>query len=481
MKKEPVRTVYLLGIGGIAMGTLATMLHEKGYGVSGSDKNIYPPMSDHLRSLGITLHQGYAAENISSTPADCYVIGNVIRRENPEAQMVLQSGKEFLSMPQALEKFFLCRHQSIVIAGTHGKSTTSSLLAWTLDQGGLDPSAFIGAFLKNWKKSYRLGKGRHMILEGDEYDTAFFDKGPKFMHYRPHIGVVTSIEFDHADIFPDFQAVFDAFRAFARLIDPEGFLIANADDPHCLSLREHCRGKFCTYGWNEGADWKILDVAFKNGQTSFHYRSPRSTSKKSMITRLPGRHNVSNTMAALVAAHLAGLNDASIGEGLLTFQGVRRRYDVLGEPKGILIVDDFAHHPTAVRETLASVREFHPGRRLLAVFEPRTNSSRRAIFQKDYARVFDPADRIYLKEPPDLDSIPAEQRLQTEKLVKDIEAGGKGVLSFKESDRLMSALVRDARGGDVVVFMSNGSFDGLPHGFLRALQQPRQAQRISSR
>ena len=479
MKKKPVQTVYLMGIGGIAMGTLATMLHERGYGVVGSDQNVYPPMSDHLLSLGITLYQGYAGENVSSTPADCYVVGNVIRRENPEAQMVLNSGKEYLSMPQALKKFFLCEHQSIVVAGTHGKSTTSSMLSWILTQGGLDPSAFIGAFVKNWKRSYRLGKGKFMVLEGDEYDTAFFDKGPKFMHYQPHIGIVTSIEFDHADIFPDFQAVLEAFQAFARLIEPDGFLIVNADDPHCLSLKEHCRGNICTYGWNDRADWRILDVTFKEGLTLFHYKSPHDSSKKCMTTRLPGRHNVSNSMAAIVAARLAELNDESIGQGLLTFEGVRRRYDVLGEPQGILIVDDFAHHPTAVRETLASIGEFHPGRRLLAVFEPRTNSSRRAVFQKDYVRVFDSADRIYLKEPHNLESIPPGHRLQTEKLVEEIKARGRLARSFKESGKLLNALLADVCRGDVIVFMSNGSFDGLPHAFLNALQGPQQPPRMA--
>lgn len=471
MKKESVETVYLMGIGGIAMGTLATMLRERGYTIVGSDQNIYPPMSDHLESLGISLHRGYAVANIASTPADLYIIGNVIRRDNPEAQEVMRLGKRFLSMPQALDELFLCRHRSLVVAGTHGKSTTTSLISWVLTHGGLDPSVFVGAFIKNWGRSYRLGDGRFMVLEGDEYDTAFFDKGPKFLHYRPHIGIVTSIEFDHADIFPNFQAVYGAFQSFAKLINSDGFLILNADDPHCESLKQACRGTVLTYGWNRGADWRIVDVSFADGRTRFLYRRADRDEAIPMTTRLPGRHNVANSLAAVMAAHLAGMQDEAIQAALLAFEGVCRRYDVLGEPQGILVIDDFAHHPTAVRETLKAIREFHPGRRILAAFEPRTNSSRRSVFQRDYAKAFDAADRVYMREPPGLDAIPPAERLHTETLVEEIGARGTETLLFRESETLLQSLVQDARTGDVIVCMSNGSFDGLPRRLVQMLQR----------
>ncbi len=472
MIEKSSETIYLMGIGGIAMGTLAGMLHEQGYRVVGSDQNIYPPMSDHLESLGITLHRGYSVENITSTPADLYVIGNVIRRDNPEARQVLSLGKKYLSMPQALCKFYLDHHRSLVVAGTHGKSTTTSLLSWILAHGGLDPSAFVGAFVKNWSRSYRFGRGPYMVLEGDEYDTAFFDKGPKFLHYRPHVGIVTSIEFDHADIFPDFDAVLAAFQSFARLIEIDGCLVLNADDPHCMSLKNLCKGTVLTYGWDSRADWRILDVHYGNGRTAIHHTRPGKSEASVMTTHLPGRHNAANTMAAVMVAHLAGMDEDAVQKALLTFEGVRRRYDILGEPRGILVIDDFAHHPTAVRETLQAVREFHPQRRLLAVFEPRTNSSRRSVFQKDYALSFDAADRIYLKEPQGMEAIPLEERLQTEKLVEDIGSRGKDAFLFKETEPLLRALADDAVEKDVIVCMSNGSFDGLPHRLSALLHSP---------
>lgn len=469
MAAQELETIYMMGIGGIAMGTLASMLKEKGYRVVGSDQNLYPPMSTHLENLAIPICRGYSAENLARYTPDIVIVGNVIRRENPEAQAVLQNGAPYLSMPQALARFFLCDHESIVVAGTHGKSTTSSLLAWVLSHAGMDPSAFIGAFVKNWQSSYRLGSGRHMVLEGDEYDTAFFDKGPKFLHYQPRVGLITSIEYDHADIFRDFEAIVRVFADFVRIIPVDGSLVVNGDDPTCLALSRHCRGRVMTYGASPEADWQFLDAEFLAGEVRFTCRNPISGLVERVLSHLPGRHNLFNTLAARAVAALADVSLDQFQEALLAFQGVTRRQDLLGEARGILIMDDFAHHPTAVQETLEALHRFYPERRLIAAFEPRTNSSRRSVFQDAYAASFDAADRICIKQPPGLESIPESERLNSGQLVEDIKKRGNAADLFESTEDLLSFLASHCRVGDLVVCMSNGSFDGLPQRLLQAL------------
>ncbi|MGC8490611.1 MAG: UDP-N-acetylmuramate--L-alanine ligase [Syntrophobacteraceae bacterium] len=471
METKGVQKIYLVGIGGIAMGTLATMLKESGFEVAGSDQNLYPPMSTHLQNLGIPLFEGFSAENPGRFAPDLFVMGNVIRRENPEAQFVMAQGKPCLSMPQAISRFFLDGRKSIVAAGTHGKSTTSSLLAWVLEQGGKDPRAFIGAFLKDWGASYRLGTGEYMVVEGDEYDTAFFDKGPKFLHYQPHIGIVGSIEFDHADIFKDLEAVLKAFRDFVRLIPKDGFLILNADDPNCVPLASECKGTVITFGESHRADWRISKVQFHPGEVSFQLRNPVTLKEETFRSKLPGRHNAWNLAAVIAAATLAGMSLKSIQEAVLTFGGVKRRQDVVGEFGGVLIMDDFAHHPTAVRETLLALKLFHPTRRLIAAFEPRSNSSRRNVFQQLYAGAFSAADLVCIKQPPAMDSIPGEERLDAARLVEDIKNHGKDARFFPGTDELLDFLVDFSRSGDLIVCMSNGSFDGLPRKLAAQLQK----------
>lgn len=461
MDLNGIKKVYMVGIGGIAMGTLATMLKESGYEVAGSDHNLYPPMSTHLDSLKIPLFEGFAPENPQVYDPDIFIIGNVVRRENPEAQYILRQGRPYLSMPQAIREFFLPGRRSIVVSGTHGKSTTSSLLAWVLEQGGTDPGAFIGAFVKDWQRSYRLGGGQYMVIEGDEYDTAFFDKGPKFLHYQPHIGIVTSIEFDHADIFPDLAAILRAFRDFVHLIPERGHLILNADDPNCRALGLECPGHVLTYGWSHRADWLIRSVEYKSGLVEFKLRNPKTLREEVYRSRLAGRHNVWNVTAVIAAATLAGMPTERIQEAILSFQGVKRRQDVIGEFGGVLVIDDFAHHPTAVHETIAGLKRFYPDRRLIAAFEPRTNSSRRNVFQEPYARAFDNADAVCIKQPPGLDAIPEAKRLDAQRLVKDIGKRGKEAYYFSDTEGLVSFLLETAHSGDLIVCMSNGSFDGL--------------------
>jgi UDP-N-acetylmuramate: L-alanyl-gamma-D-glutamyl-meso-diaminopimelate ligase len=456
------QTIYFMGIGGIAMGTLATMLKEKGYNVVGSDQNLYPPMSTHLEALGIPVLLGYDCGNPARFSPDLFIIGNVIRRDNPEAQHVLANNLPHISMPQAIEKFFLKDHKSMVAAGTHGKSTTSSLLSWVLACGDRDPSAFIGAFLNSWQRSYRLGNGPYMVLEGDEYDTAFFDKGPKFLHYRPYVGIITSIEFDHADIFADFEAVFEAFRRFVHLIPSDGHLIANADDPHCVALSRECKGNVLTYGWSESADWRIHGIDHFPGEIRFLYTSPNSKRVEVMRSKLPGRHNTMNALSVMIAASIAGLSMEQVQEAFLSFKGVKRRQDIIGEYNDILIMDDFAHHPTAVQETVRAIRDFYPGRRIIAAFEPRTNSSRRNVFHDAYAASFDDADCICIKQPAGLDAIPDHERLDTRRLVEDICLRQKDARFFQSTDELLNFFTSYLAPGDLVLCMSNGSFDGLP-------------------
>ncbi len=468
MKNENGRKIYLLGIGGIAMGTLATMLKERGYDVVGSDQNLYPPMSLHLEALRIPVSLGYNARNLQFHTPDMVIVGNVIRRDNPEAQFVLEQNIPYCSMPEAIGRFFLTDHRSIVIAGTHGKSTTSALLSWVLAQGGMDPSAFIGAFLKDWERSYRLGSGPYMVLEGDEYDTAFFDKGPKFLHYRPHIGVITGIEFDHADIFKDFDAVFAAFRRFVELIPPDGYLLVNADDPNCLTAAEGCKGTVVAYSCRKHADWRLLDLEYGSREVRFDYEDPEGR-RRAMVSKLAGRHNAANTLAVTAAASLAGLSHESIREAVLGFGGVKRRQDVVGESHGILVVDDFAHHPTAVRETIRALRLYYPDRRIVAAFEPRTNSSRRRVFEDAYVTAFDDAHRVCIRQAPDMEKIPEDERLNTARLVERISRRRDETYYFENTDGLLDFLVESSKPGDVVLCMSNGSFDGLHRRLLAGL------------
>ncbi len=459
-----------MGIGGIAMGTLATMLKEMGFRAVGSDQSVYPPMSTHLQSLGIPVCLGYDAENVRRASPDLVIIGNVIRRENPEAQYVLGSGIPYLSMPQAIARFFLEKSKSIVVSGTHGKSTTASLLTWVLSASGLDPSAFVGAFMNNWERSYRLGQGDFMVLEGDEYDTAFFDKVPKFIHYRPHMGIVSGIEYDHADIYPDFESVLRAFERLVDLIPHDGTLIVNADDPNCMELSRKCAGKVITYGSSNHADWRLHKVNFLPGQVSIHVRNPLTDARVTFDSRLPGFHNVMNTLSVLAVAATLGLDAESLQHALLTFRGIKRRQDVLGECKGVLVIDDFAHHPTAVQETIHALRLFYPERRLIAAFEPRSNSSRRSVFQNAYSKSFDHADCICLKAPPGMEAIPPEERLDSKQLLEEIKQRKSEAYLFAETENLLAFLQGYHRPGDLVLCMSNGSFDGLPHRFMEMLR-----------
>ena len=457
-----------MGICGTGMASLAGMLKEKGYRITGSDQNVYPPMSLFLESLHIPVCSGYHSKNLHPRP-DLVIVGNVITRKNPEAVALSRLKLPYLSFPQAMGHFALKDKRSIVISGTHGKTTTSALIAWILEKAGMDPGFMIGGIPGDFGKNYKTGTGPYFVIEGDEYDTAFFDKGPKFLHYHPWITILTSIEFDHADIYRDLDHVIQSFRRLIQLIPAQGLLIANGDD---AIVRRETMGARCpteTYGYAEDNQWRAVDVAVDQAFTRLTIQ--KGMKKVPFSTSLYGRHNISNLLAAVVLGRFLKIPWTIIEEAARTFSGVKRRQEIMGEPNGILVLDDFAHHPTAVRETLQAVRDKYRDRRLIAVFEPRSNSSRRKIFQRQYGLSFDKADRIFIPEPPLMDGIPVHERFSSQQLVSDLNQRGLVAFYCERTDRLLEALVQDTRSGDVVLIMSNGGFDHLHQRLLKALQR----------
>jgi UDP-N-acetylmuramate: L-alanyl-gamma-D-glutamyl-meso-diaminopimelate ligase len=435
------------------------MLQEAGYLVRGSDENVYPPMSSFLASRNIQIMEGYQAENLKPPP-DLVVVGNVIRRDNPEALATLEQDLPYCSMPQALYRFFLDTRKSVVVAGTHGKTTTSALVVWLLHVAGLDPTCLVGGLMTNFQQSYRLGSGPYFVVEGDEYDTAFFDKGPKFLHYRPSICVLTSVEFDHADIFPDLHAVEEVFHQLVRSLPPEGVLIVNSDDPGAAKLSQTANCRLVTYGFQPVAQFRVKKADYEVGRTDFHIYGADGF-EADLSSPLPGIHNLSNTMAAVALARELNLNSDIIQKTLSTFTGVRRRQEVRSQTGGVTVIDDFAHHPTAVKATIEALRPFYGGRRLWAIFEPRTNSSKRRIFQQRYVSTFDGADIVLIKEPPGLESIPEAERLSAPQLVEDIRDRGVEAHYFADVEAMLAFISPKVQRGDVLLVMSTGSFDGL--------------------
>jgi UDP-N-acetylmuramate: L-alanyl-gamma-D-glutamyl-meso-diaminopimelate ligase len=467
MTPEPPIHIHLLGICGTGMAALAGILKELGHRVTGSDEHVYPPMSTFLEGLGIPLQNGYNPENLDPRP-DLVVVGNVIRRDNLEAQAMEGLGLPRLSLPEALNRFLVGNRQSLVVAGTHGKTTTTALMAWLLFATGRDPGFMVGGLARNFSSNYRVGQGPYVVLEGDEYDTAYFDKQPKFIHFHPEIALLTSVEFDHADIYQDLDKVVAAFHSFVTQMPPDSRLLAWGDAP---LVRQVCERSACPvsfYGLEEGATWRAVDIAPGEGGMHFSlYREGNLWGR--FCTPLLGNHNVLNSLAALAVLAEVGVDPRDLAPALQSFQGVKRRLETVGEYQGILVLDDFAHHPTAVAATLAAVRQGYPGRRLVAVFEPRTNTSRRAIFQEPYARAFEDADLIIVREPPDLWKVPAGERFSSAQLAADLTAQGKQALSFPDTDHLFESLLPLLQPGDVTLVMSNGDFNHLVPRLCQAL------------
>jgi UDP-N-acetylmuramate: L-alanyl-gamma-D-glutamyl-meso-diaminopimelate ligase len=449
------------------MGALACMLKDMGYGVSGSDYKVYPPMSSFLDRKGIRILDGFRAENIADRP-DLVIIGNTIKKDNPEVAAVAEKGIPFCSMPQALNHFAAKGKKTLLIAGTHGKTTTSSLLAWILYHAGLDPSFMIGGILKNFDSNYRLGEGPYFVIEGDEYDTAFFDKGPKFMHYAPDIAALTSVEFDHADIFTDLDHVRRTFQGFIDALPRESTLIAFDADP-CIDLLVPSQSdRVMRYGRKSESAWRLGEVSIHPPEIEFEVFK-KGNRFGQFKTRLPGEHNLFNILSIIGIADSLGISRPVIAEALLRFEGVKRRQEIRGIRRGITVMDDFAHHPTAVRETLRALKPFYPDGRVIAVFEPRTNSSMRDVFQNTYPGSFDAADLICIRQPPLLEKIPEGHRFSSEKLVEDLKFRGKAAHFFRDTDAIIEFLTPEAKTGDLLLIMSNGGFDNIHERLLEIL------------
>jgi len=462
-----VETIHLIAVCGTGMGALAGMLKDLGYRVTGSDQGIYPPMSDFLAEKGIPAASGFSQDHLAHRP-DLVIVGNAVTRDNPEAQALMEMGLPYCSMPQAVNRFVIRNKRVLMVVGTHGKTTTSSILAWMLHCAGLDPSFFIGGIVRDFQSNYRLGNGPFMVIEGDEYDTAFFDKGPKFRHYDPEVAILTSVEFDHADIYKDLSAVKQAFGSLIHRMAPTSTLIPFDGEPNAAELARECGCRLLPYGHRSDSPWRLSRIESTPPWTRFEVlRDGRLFSAFS--TRLMGRHNLENSLACIAAANAVGIPKAAMVAALKSFQGPRRRQEVRGVKRGVTVIDDFAHHPTAVRETLRAVRSFYPGGRLVAVFEPRTNTSMRRVFQAIYPRVFEDADQVLIRKPSRLDKIPPGERLSSETLVEDLKQRGMDARHFDDTDAVIRFLVETAESGDTILIMSNGGFDNIHERLLAAL------------
>ncbi len=451
--------VHLIGICGTAMASLAGLLKQRGFHVTGSDASAYPPMSDLLRSMNIPVAEPYSEANLKPRP-DMVVVGNAISRGNVELEHVLDHHIQFRSLPQVLHESFLRGREPIVVAGTHGKTTTTSMLAWIFQTAGLNPSFLIGGVAENFGTSFALRQSKHFILEGDEYDTAFFDKGPKFLHYFPDAVVLTSVEFDHADIYKDLDAVKTSFKRLVNLIPRSGYLVAYDDSTNvdeCIS-RAFC--KLERYGKKQGSAWRIRDMNFAPTETTWSIeREGEKWAELRMA--LAGEYNVLNATAAAAMAVRYEIPVSAIQEALATFKSVKRRLEVKAEVGGITIIDDFAHHPTAIAETLKALRTRYKKRRLWAILEPRSNTLRRNVFFKELVNSLGNADEVVLASVFKAEAIPENERLSSSALVKELKRQGHSARECKDADAIVESISPELRDGDVVAILSNGGFGGI--------------------
>jgi UDP-N-acetylmuramate: L-alanyl-gamma-D-glutamyl-meso-diaminopimelate ligase len=459
------KKIHLIAACGTGMGTLACILKEMGHEVSGSDQNVYPPMSDFLAEKGIHLFSGYDPAHLDHHP-DLVIIGNAVTRDNPEARAVLEQGFAYLSMPQAVNKFIAADKRIILVTGTHGKTTTASIMAHILYTAGMDPSFMIGGILKDFNSSFRIGRGDYMVIEGDEYDTAFFDKGPKFMHYDPQITIMTGIEFDHADIFTSIDHIKDIFSGFVQKIEKTSRIIACKDNQNLKQVLALSRASVETYG--ELADWSFTNHRQKKFKTFFDVHGPGTA--MSVETGLVGRHNLLNSLACMAAAKSIGIPDEHVIQALKIFSGIKRRQEIRGIRNKITVMDDFAHHPTAVRETIRAVKPFYADGRIIAVFEPRTNTSMRKFFQDMYPDSFIDADMVCVCRPGVKKNIPDQDRFSTRQLVADIEKRGIRAHHFENTDDVLGFLRTRLRPKDLVLIMSNGGFDNIHARLLESIE-----------
>jgi len=471
---ETPRHVHFVAIGGTGMGSLAGLLAARGIRITGSDDTLYPPMSTMLEQWGIPVHSGFRPEHVLDPRPDLVVIGNAVGPDNPEARAAIDEGLAYLSFPDALYRLAIAGKHPVVISGTHGKTTTTSLVAALLQGTGRDPSLLVGGYSHDFGGSFREGQGEHFVVEGDEYDTAFFDKTPKFLHYGARTLLITSVEFDHADIYRDLDHIKEAFRKLVANMPRDGTIVAAVSHP---GVRDVISGAACRvlgYGVEgEGLDWSC--AALEAGANGTHFEILMDAKPVvSAFVPLFGNFNVENALGALAATTVLGVPLDAAKAALATFKGVKRRQEWRGEERGVAVIDDFAHHPTAVQGSIGALRQRFAGRRLIAVFEPRTNTNRRAVFQKDYAQSFNGADRVIIrsvpKKPVYSATGPIEAFFSSEKLVADLGEHGIPATSCDSVEEIIEQLTAECRSGDVVLCMSNGSFDDIWQRLLDALR-----------
>jgi UDP-N-acetylmuramate: L-alanyl-gamma-D-glutamyl-meso-diaminopimelate ligase len=457
-----IRSVHFVGVCGTAMASTAAAMKERGFVVTGSDQNVYPPMSGFLAERGIEVLSGYAEQNLAGKP-DLVVIGNAISRGNPEAEAVLERKLRYCSLPELLKEFFIRGKRSLVLAGTHGKTTTAALLAWVFEHNGFNPGFLIGGMPANFKQGARFTQSEWFIIEGDEYDTAFFDKRSKFVHYLPEVAIINNLEFDHADVFENLGAIQNSFRRLINLVPRNGLLLANGDDPNIAPLLQaaHCPVK--RFGLGESNSVRACNV--KLGRTASEFELPSFKYHLNLI----GELNVRNALAVVACAKHCGLKNAQIQSAFDSFKGIRRRMEIRGVSGGVTVIDDFGHHPTAIRETLRALRLKYGSEKIWALFEPRSNTTRRNVFQDELARAFEAADAVVIAQIARLEQLAPSERLDPERLLNELKSQGKECAYLPDADSIVEHVASRSKGGDVVCVFSNGGFGGIHEKLIRTL------------
>jgi UDP-N-acetylmuramate: L-alanyl-gamma-D-glutamyl-meso-diaminopimelate ligase len=446
------------------MGSVAAALRDRGCIVTGSDEKIYPPMSDFLSAKGIGLTESYRAENLPDDPEAVVVIGNAIKRGNPEAEAVLNRKLYYLSLPEVLKEFFLRGRHNLVVTGTHGKTTTTALLTWILAVAEFEPGYMVGGLPRNLGQGALFNDSKYFVIEGDEYDTAFFDKRSKFIHYLPELLVINNLEFDHADIFPDLAAVKLSFRRLINIVPQNGMILLNGDDPNCVEVARECLAPLVEVGFSENCAERIQNVDYSAVGSRF------SLGEMTFESPLFGEFNVRNAAMAAIAARFYGVTPEIIQTALTSFEGIARRQEIRGQERGITVIDDFGHHPTAIRETLTALRRRYPGHRLWAIFEPRSNTTRRAVFQDRLPEALQLADGIFISQVAALDQIPADERLNPEGVVSALAAAGRAAYYERDAAAIVERIMPLLQPNDIVTVFSNGGFDGIHEKLLGRLR-----------
>ena len=459
VSNKKIKSIYLIAICGTGMASLAGLLQKSGYLVTGSDANIYPPMSTLLKSSGIDIKSGYQRNNITAD-IDQVIVGNAVSKDNPEVLAVQEKGIPYISFPEAIKKFYLKNQKSLVITGTHGKTTTTALLSWVLHSAKRKPGFMVGGWMKNFDGNHAIPEGKFFVSEGDEYDTAFFDKGPKFLHYSPFASILTGIEFDHADIYRDLDHIKNSFRKFVNIIHPSGFLLAAFSDKNVQDVLADASCQVETYGFSSSADWVIGDYKFVSGKGYFTL-SHQNVNVANFNLPMIGRHNIQNATSVAVMGLKLGLTTQEIQEGFHTFKGIKRRQEVLGVKNGVTVIDDFAHHPTAIQLTLEGIKEAYPGQRIWAIFEPRSATCKRKVFEDRLPKSFTPADLVIIADLFAPDKIDPKDRLNPELVVENINNDGGDAYFIPDTEALINKLITECRPKDVLLIMSSGGFSGI--------------------